>query len=74
SCTLTTFLVGKSLHCLLFSLIQQALINHQLLGIHHVKEGPNYLAWDIGFLVVNLLIIGGGWLILKKSQQPKIGI
>src|SRR6476661_3895875 len=25
SCTLTTFLVGKSLHCLLFSLIQQAL-------------------------------------------------
>ena|SRR6476661_8254720 len=27
SCTLTTFLVGKSLHCLLFSLIQQALCN-----------------------------------------------
>ncbi|WP_445173385.1 hypothetical protein, partial [Microcoleus sp.] len=25
SCTLTTFLGGKSLHCLLFSLIQQAL-------------------------------------------------
>src|SRR6476661_362014 len=30
SCTLTTFLVGKSLHCLLFSLIQQALGNCQL--------------------------------------------
>src|SRR4028119_550669 len=27
SCTLTTFLVGKSLHCLLFSLIQQALLS-----------------------------------------------
>src|SRR6476469_10067957 len=26
SCTLTTFLVGKPIHCLLFSLIQQALI------------------------------------------------
>ncbi|MEG3898940.1 hypothetical protein QT989_25220, partial [Microcoleus sp. SVA1_B6] len=25
SCTLTTFLVGKPIHCLLFSLIQQAL-------------------------------------------------
>src|SRR6476661_2281932 len=29
SCTLTTFLVGKPIHCLLFSLIQQALFRNR---------------------------------------------
>lgn len=51
----------------LFNLIE-GIINHQLLSIHHVKEGPNYLLWDLGFLAVNLLIFSSGLLILKHSN------
>lgn len=31
-----------------FNLIE-GLIDHYLLGIHHVKSGPNQAAWDLGF-------------------------
>jgi uncharacterized membrane protein len=35
----------------LFNLIE-GLINHQLLGIHHVRHGDGELAWDLGFLAL----------------------
>ena len=33
----------------LFNLVE-GLIDHQLLGIHHVHPGEHQLAWDLGFL------------------------
>ena len=35
----------------LFNLVE-GVIDHQILGIHHVHPGENQLAWDIGFLLV----------------------
>ncbi|MBA3463174.1 MAG: DUF2243 domain-containing protein [Deltaproteobacteria bacterium] len=35
----------------LFNLVE-GVIDHQLLGIHHVHPGEHQLAWDIGFLLV----------------------
>jgi uncharacterized membrane protein len=35
----------------LFNLVE-GLIDHQLLGIHHVHPGEAQLAWDIGFLLL----------------------
>jgi uncharacterized membrane protein len=35
----------------LFDLIE-GLIDHQLLGIHHVHPGAEQLAWDLGFLLI----------------------
>lgn len=52
----------------LFNLIE-GLINHQILGIHHVKEGPNYLFWDLGFLAVNFFILVYGWLLLERGKN-----
>jgi uncharacterized membrane protein len=52
----------------LFNLIE-GLINHQILGIHHVKEGPNYLSWDLGFLAVNFFILVYGWLLLERGKN-----
>jgi uncharacterized membrane protein len=45
-----------------FNLVE-GLINHHLLGIHHVRGyGPDYV-WDIGFLLTGpLLALLGGWL------------
>src|SRR5919205_55472 len=29
----------------------EGLVDHQILGIHHVRPGPHWLVYDIGFLV-----------------------
>lgn len=47
----------------MFNLVE-GLVDHQILGIHHVKPGTNQLVWDVGFLVVGgILAIVGWWLI-----------
>ena len=47
----------------LFNLVE-GLVDHQLLGVHHVRDdlgGP--LAWDLGFLASGVLLVAvGGWL------------
>lgn len=52
----------------LFDLIE-GLIDHQILGIHHVKPGPNQLAWDIGFLTLGAILALAGWVILRSGQK-----
>ena len=45
-----------------FNLVE-GVVNHQILGIHHVRDdlgGP--LAWDLGFLVVGAALVAVGWL------------
>jgi len=44
-----------------FNLVE-GVVDHQILGIHHVRDdlgGP--LAWDIGFLVLGALLVLVGW-------------
>lgn len=38
----------------LFNFVE-GLIDHQLLGLHHVHPGAYELAWDLGFLASGLL-------------------
>jgi uncharacterized membrane protein len=52
----------------LFDFIE-GLIDHQILGIHHVKPGPNQLAWDIGFLTLGAILALVGWVILRSGQK-----
>jgi len=49
--------------------LTEGLIDHQILGIHHVKSGVHELAWDIGFLVVNAGIVAIGWLVLQAEKR-----
>jgi uncharacterized membrane protein len=51
----------------LFNLVE-GVIDHQLLGIHHVRDdlgGP--LSWDIGFLAVSCVLILSGWLLTARA-------
>ena len=60
----------------LFNLIE-GLINHQLLGIHHVHPGMHQLAWDLGFLASGLLMIAGGYAAVRASRghhTPRGGV
>jgi uncharacterized membrane protein len=53
----------------LFNLVE-GIVNHLILGIHHVREVPNPLGWDLGFLVVaGLLPILIGWLLTRDQAQ-----
>lgn len=49
--------------------IVEGLVNHQLLGIHHVRDdlgGP--LAWDIGFLGLSVLLAAAGFLLHRNGK------
>ncbi|MBG0831846.1 DUF2243 domain-containing protein [Planomonospora sp. ID67723] len=52
----------------LFNLVE-GVIDHHLLGIHHVRTGPGQLAWDLGFLALGALLVAGGYL-LQRSAAP----
>lgn len=43
----------------LFNVVE-GVIDHQLLGLHHVRPGPGYLVWDIGFIALGALMIAIG--------------
>ena len=49
--------------------VVEGLVDHQLLGIHHVRDdlgGP--LSWDIGFLVLGVLLTGLGFLLQGRRR------
>ena len=50
--------------------VAEGVIDHQVLGIHHVRDdlgGP--LSWDIGFLVASGALVMAGWF-LARSTRP----
>ena len=50
----------------LFNLVE-GIIDHHILGIHHVRTGPHQLWWDLGFLALGALLIGAGWLLQRGA-------
>lgn len=55
----------------LFQLIE-GIIDHQILGIHHVKPGPNQLAWDMGFLALGTVLALVGLILLRGGQKEHL--
>ena len=51
-----------------FNLVE-GIVDHQLLGIHHVHPGSGQLAWDIAFLISGVVLIVGGWMAIR-SRRP----
>jgi uncharacterized membrane protein len=55
----------------LFNLVE-GLVNHQILGIHHVRDDlGSPLSWDLGFLGFAVLLIVAGWLLLRRDREPE---
>lgn len=68
------FLVGAMLMGWGIFNLGEGIVNHQLLGIHHVREDvpvEQWLAWDLGFLAWGVLMLLGGWW-LARSQRPAL--
>lgn len=51
----------------LFNAIE-GLIDHQILGIHHVHPGARQLAWDLGFIASGLIMLGAGWAAVRAGR------
>jgi uncharacterized membrane protein len=46
-----------------------------LFGIHHVNETvpqPQWIFWDIGFLIWGAAMLVGGWLLLRGGKRKTI--
>ncbi|MFB9475780.1 DUF2243 domain-containing protein [Nonomuraea salmonea] len=51
----------------LFNLVE-GVIDHHLLGIHHVRTGPYQLAWDLGFLALGVILVAVGWALRRGAD------
>ena len=57
----------------LFNFVE-GLIDHQLLGLHHVRPGAGQLAWDLGFIVlggIGLMVVGVLIATAKRAASPR---
>ena len=54
----------------LFNLVE-GIVDHHILTLHHVREGPGVTetAWDVGFLALGVLLISAGWILARSSQR-----
>jgi uncharacterized membrane protein len=54
-----------------FNLVE-GLVDHHLLGLHHVKQGDGQLALDVAFLALGVLLVGaGGALFRTRTSAAK---
>lgn len=57
----------------LFNLVE-GVVDHHLLRVHHVRDdlgGP--LAWDVGFLLVSLVLLAAGVLLQRSGPRHAAG-
>jgi uncharacterized membrane protein len=51
--------------------VVEGIIDHQVLGVHRVRPGPDQLAYDLGFLAFGVLLVGfGTWLARTRRDLP----
>jgi uncharacterized membrane protein len=57
-----------------FNLVE-GLIDHELLGLHHVRDdlgGP--VGWDLGFLAFGLALVLVGWLLVRVARPDELDL
>jgi uncharacterized membrane protein len=53
----------------LFNVVE-GIVDHHLLGIHHVRSGPGQPWWDIGFLAFGALLVAVGTFLHRRGKRP----
>ncbi|WP_232320190.1 DUF2243 domain-containing protein [Herbidospora daliensis] len=51
----------------LFNLVE-GVIDHHVLGIHHVHGGPYQVWWDLAFLLLGAALVAGGYLLQRGGR------
>jgi uncharacterized membrane protein len=47
--------------------LAEGIVDHHILGLHHVRPGPGQLAYDLGFLAWGAAMLVVGLLILRRA-------
>jgi len=53
--------------------LAEGLVDHHLLGVHHVRPGPDELLYDVGFLVWGGVMLVAGILLLRHRRTAPAG-
>lgn len=52
--------------------VTEGLVDHQLLGIHHVRDDIGApLGWDLGFLAFGLLLVACGVALIRAARPSR---
>jgi uncharacterized membrane protein len=54
--------------------VVEGIIDHQILGVHHVNElvaRDYWLRWDIGFLAWGAAMVVAGWLLYRSGRRQQ---
>ena len=52
--------------------VVEGIVDHHILGIHHVNETVargQWIYWDLGFLIWGAAMLVGGWFLLQAGKQ-----
>jgi len=52
----------------------EGLIDHEILGVHHVNEPmprDQWIYWDLGFLLWGAAMLAGGWLLVRSVRAEQ---
>ncbi len=49
--------------------VVEGVVNHLVLGVHHVRHGPGEFGYDLGFLGLGVVLVGLGWLLAARSRE-----
>lgn len=65
----TSALIGTLLFGFGLFNVVEGLIDHHLLGVHHVRPGPHQFAYDIGFLIWGAVMLLIGWRLMRTPTD-----
>ncbi|WAL61373.1 DUF2243 domain-containing protein [Thermocoleostomius sinensis] len=51
----------------------EGILDHHLLGIHHLKPGPNQLLWDLSFLASGVILVLIGLALVQSNRAAQVG-
>jgi uncharacterized membrane protein len=51
-----------------FNLVE-GVVDHHVLGIHHVRTGGHETVWDLAFLAFGALLAAGGWALARSAGR-----
>ena len=49
--------------------VLEGLVDHHILGVHHVRAGPDELLWDVAFLIWGALMLGVGTALIRSARE-----
>lgn len=49
--------------------LAEGIVDHHILEIHHVRSGPDELAWDLAFLALGAVLVLVGQLVVRSVSR-----